>query len=115
MVVMIVVGVVIRAIIAAIIRAIVAMVVRMVIIVMIIRMGSPNYNPRRSDYPVFLATSERSGKDNSGDYTYRIGPDNAPQLNKLGQRIVEHDLDEIVDAFRQWGEREGISFCREQK
>ena len=76
---------------------------------------SANYNPRRNDYPVFLATSERSGKDNSGDYTYRIGPDNAPQLNSLGQRIVEHDLDEIVDAFRQWGEKEGLSFYQEQE
>jgi type I restriction enzyme M protein len=77
--------------------------------------GSATYNPRRADYPVFLATSERPGKDNSGDYEYQIGPDNAPLLNQRGQRIIEHDLDEIATQFRAWGRSQGFRFCVERE
>ena len=72
---------------------------------------TPNYNPRRDDYPVFLAASDRSGKDNSGDYTYQWGDDNSPLLDVHGHRIVEHDLDEIANEFRRWGRQQGFAFC----
>jgi type I restriction enzyme M protein len=72
--------------------------------------SSSNYNPRKSDYPVFFATSQKSGKDNSGDYVYRIGPDNAPLLDDHGHMIVEHDLDEIAESFQRWGKKIGLRF-----
>jgi len=74
---------------------------------------SPTYNPKRDDYPVFLATSEKPGKDNSGNYVYCIGPDNAPLLDSHGHMIVEHDLDEIATEFLKWGRKQGLSFCKE--
>lgn len=77
--------------------------------------GSENYNPRRADYPVFLATSEKSGKNSSGEYEYRIGPDNSPLLNNRGQREIEHDLDDIADAFRKWGKTKKLRFCMERE
>ncbi len=70
-------------------------------------------NPKTDNYAVFLATSERSGKDTSGDYVYRIGPDNAPMLDNHNHMIVEHDLDEIASAFGEWALTEGLSFCAE--
>ena len=70
----------------------------------------PAHNPKREKYPVFLATSERSGKDNSGDYVYRIGPDNAPMLDKHGHMMVEHDLHEIADGFVQWARGQALRF-----
>lgn len=70
-------------------------------------------NPRLDDYEVFLATSERSGKDNSGDYIYRLGPDNAPLLDEHHHMVVEHDLDEISAQFRKWGRKQGFPFCEE--
>jgi type I restriction enzyme M protein len=75
--------------------------------------SSPMYNPRCDNYPVFLATSERSGKDTSGDYVYQIGPDNAPILDDHGHMVIEHDLDEIADEFRKWGRKQGFRFCIE--
>jgi type I restriction enzyme M protein len=72
------------------------------------------YNPKTETYPVFLATSERPGKDNSGDYVYRIGPDNAPMLDKHGHMVVEHDLDEIADGFVKWAKRQGLRFWEEE-
>lgn len=73
---------------------------------------SDYYNPQTNDYSVFLATSDSPGKDNSGDYVYRIGPDNAPLLDSHNHMIVEHDLDEIATAFVKWGKKQGLAFCK---
>jgi len=70
-------------------------------------------NPKQDDYPVFLATSERPGKDNSGEYVVRIAKDNAPALDAHGHMIVEHDLGEIAADFIKWGKKQGLAFCAE--
>lgn len=67
-------------------------------------------NPKTDDYEVFLATSEMPGKDSSGDYLYRIGPDNAPMLDSHNHMIVEHDLDDIAVEFSKWAKKHGLSF-----
>ena len=72
-----------------------------------------DYNPKRENYPVVLATSLNSGKDSSGSYTYRLGPDNAPLLDEHGHMIVDHDLDEIAAAFIKWGRTNKIRFCED--
>ena len=74
---------------------------------------SPTYNPKMEKYPVFLATSLKPGKDNSGEYIYRIGEDNSPMLDDHGHMIVEHDLDTIADGFIEWGSKKSIHFCEE--
>jgi type I restriction enzyme M protein len=74
---------------------------------------SPTYNPRKEKYPIFLATSLKSGKANSGEYIYRIGEDNAPMLDDHGHMIVEHDLDDIANGFIEWGKKKGVHFCEE--
>ena len=66
--------------------------------------------PRVDDYPTFLASSEQSGKDNTGNYIYLA--------NHNGSPVVEHDLhnhegelpDGIAEAFIEWAQREGLSF-----
>ena len=68
-------------------------------------------NPKRDDYPVFLATSEKPGKDNSGDYVYVYDEKNAPALDAHHHMIVDHDLDEIAAAFVKWGREQGLAFC----
>lgn len=71
---------------------------------------SATYNPKKSDYEIFLATSLKPGKDNSGGYVYRMGEDNAPLLDAHGHMIVEHDLQEIANAFAKWGKKQGLQF-----
>ena len=66
--------------------------------------------PRVNDYPIFMATSDRPGKDNSGEYVFRIGSDNAPALDAHHHMIVEHDLDSIADAFLRFAKKEGFGF-----
>jgi len=70
--------------------------------------------PRVNDYPIFFAVSQKGGKDNSGNYIFRTGPDGRPLLNKHGHMIVDHDLDEIAEAFIKFAKREGFSFWREE-
>jgi type I restriction enzyme M protein len=69
------------------------------------------YNPKADNYPVFLATSQNSGKDNSGEYQYRLGPDNAPLLDDHGHMVVDHDLDQIADAFLKWAKKQKLPFA----
>jgi type I restriction enzyme M protein len=73
-----------------------------------------------SDYPVFMATSQRSGKNNSGQYTFKTD-EKGNQVDEEGVPIVEsgrpaaidHDLDEIADAFLTWGREQGFKFLAE--
>jgi type I restriction enzyme M protein len=68
-------------------------------------------------YDVFMATSQKSGKNNSGQYVYKT--DNLGNLiDEVGVPVTEsgkspaidHDLDEIANAFIEWGKDEGFSF-----
>ena len=73
---------------------------------------------KEDDYSIFFAVSEKSGKDNSGDYVYLKGSDGQYKLDKEGHWIVEHDLhnhndelpDGIAEAFIEWAKSENLSF-----
>ena len=71
--------------------------------------------PKLEDYPIFMATSERAGKDSSGEYVYRFGPDNAPALDSHGHMIVEHDLADIAEGFQEFGKKQGFLFSKEDE
>ncbi|MFA4835866.1 MAG: type I restriction enzyme HsdR N-terminal domain-containing protein [Dehalococcoidia bacterium] len=70
--------------------------------------------PRVDDYPIFFATSQNGGKDNSGDYVYKKDKDGRPLLDDHGHMIVEHDLDQIAEGFIQFAKKEGFSFWKEE-
>ena len=70
------------------------------------------------NYAVFLAVSEKGGKDNSGDYIFLENSDGQHKVDKNGHLIVDHDLhnhneelpDGIAEAFIEWAKREDLSF-----
>ena len=74
--------------------------------------------PRQDDYPIFFATSEKGGKDNSGDYLYALDSFVRAKLDGNGHLVVDHDLhnhngelpDGIAEAFIKWAKNEGLSF-----
>jgi type I restriction enzyme M protein len=60
---------------------------------------------KRLDYPIFMAVSERGGKNNSGDYEYVVDADghlveDASGQPKIDQDLVNYDLtaDDLADA-----------------
>lgn len=53
----------------------------------------------QKDYPIFMAVSKKGGKDNSGDYIYKKGPDGGYVHDTKGRRVLDHDLDEIAEGF----------------
>ena len=69
--------------------------------------------PRTDDYPVFFATSKRGGKDSKGDYIYQLGEDGLPVLDAHGHMMVEHDLEDITNAFVEFSRSEGFHFWEE--
>lgn len=66
-------------------------------------------------YPIFMATSERSGKNSSGDYVtladkegYLIDRE-GNILDPLKEKpVVDHDLNDIAKAFSDFCDKEGI-------
>ncbi len=79
--------------------------------------------PKKDDYPIFFAVSEKSGKDNSGEYIYVKNGNGKPKLDKYGHLIVDHDLhnqggelpDGIAEAFVEWAKKERLSFWKNEK
>lgn len=80
--------------------------------------------PKVKDYPIFFAVSEKSGKDNSGEYIYLKNREGKKKIDKNGHLIIEHDLhnhaindsddselpDGIAEKFIEWARKEKLSF-----
>ena len=92
---------------------------------------------KRLDYPIFMAVSERGGKNNSGDYEYLVDedgslvefPDGHPQEGQLvvDQDLVNYDLTAedladaakipddklcVAEAFVRFAQEQGFDFWR---
>ncbi len=67
---------------------------------------------RLKDYPIFMAVSKKSGKDNSGDYVYKKGADGQPVYGPTGLKTLDHDLDTIADEFITWAKSKNLSFLK---
>jgi type I restriction enzyme M protein len=76
--------------------------------------------PKVDDYPIFFAVSEKSGKDNSGEYVYVKNGNGKNKLDRNGHFIIDHDLhnqggelpDGIAEAFIEWAKKEQLSFWK---
>lgn len=74
--------------------------------------------PKKEDYPIFFATQQKQGKDNSGDKIYVKLPDGTNALDSHGHLVVDQDLynhdgktgNGIAEAFAEFAKKEGLSF-----
>ncbi|MEX0267814.1 N-6 DNA methylase [Leptolyngbyaceae cyanobacterium UHCC 1019] len=57
--------------------------------------------PQVEDYPIFFATNQYPGKDNSGEYVYLRGEDGQPLLDLFGHQIVDQDLYDVRQTLAQ--------------
>lgn len=64
------------------------------------------------DYPIFMATSQNTGKNNSGEYIYKKDEHGNYIENKDGQKIVDHDLNEIAEGFVNFAKEQRFNFWR---
>jgi len=64
------------------------------------------------DYPIFMAVSKKGGKDNSGDYVYKKDEKGEVAFDAKGEKILDHDLDEIADKFIEFAKEQKFSFWR---
>lgn len=64
------------------------------------------------DYSIFMAVSKKSGKDNSGDYVYKKDENGEIAFDSKGNKALDHDLDEIADAFIEFAKKESFNFWR---
>jgi type I restriction enzyme M protein len=62
------------------------------------------------DYPIFFAVNQKPVKDNSGEYKYRRGTNSEPLMDEYGHPIIDHDLDEIADAFVKFAQEHSLEF-----
>ncbi len=75
--------------------------------------------PYREEYPIFFGVSNKSGKNNSGDYVY-FNDNSEPILDRNGHLIVDHDLHShngelqkgIAEEFSEWCKNNKISFSK---
>ena len=67
------------------------------------------------DYKIFFATSQKSGKDNSGEYIW-LDKETKERVRdtsnrKVGEDIIlDHDLKDIVEAFKAFAQEERLDF-----
>lgn len=74
--------------------------------------NSPTYNPKLDDYEIFMAVSECSGKDNSGEEIYEKDGNGERKLDEHGHLVQKHDLKDIAEAFEKWAKEQNLSFWR---
>ncbi|HCW32706.1 MAG: N-6 DNA methylase [Candidatus Peregrinibacteria bacterium GW2011_GWE2_39_6] len=76
--------------------------------------------PKVEDYPIFFAVSEKSGKDNSGEYVFLKNGGGQSKLDKNGHLIINHDLHNhdgeleggVAEKFIEWAKEEELSFWK---
>ena len=88
--------------------------------VLFLQKWGPEPFEKIENYPIFMATSNRSGKDNGGKYIFKkdglgnlIDEEGIPITESNKPPAIDHDLDEIADSFVSWGKTQGFQFLQE--
>ena len=78
--------------------------------VLFIQKWDEKINPQLEDYSIFMAVSENSGKNKSGEEIYETNEFGEIKLDEHNHLIQKHDLDEIAFAFKDWAKKQKLSF-----
>jgi type I restriction enzyme M protein len=62
------------------------------------------------DYPIFFAVNQKSLKNNKGECRYKRGTKGELLLDKHGRGIIDHDIDEIAEAFVKFAKKQNFNF-----
>ena len=78
--------------------------------VLFVQKWDEKINPIKEDYNIFMAVSENSGKDNSGQEIYELNEFGERKLDEHNHLIQKHDLKEIAYEFEKWAKKEKLKF-----
>ena len=78
--------------------------------VLFVQKWDDKINPKVDDYPIFMAASKNSGKDNSGQEIYEVDESGERLLDEHNHLIQKHDLKQIADEFEVWAKEHKLSF-----
>ena len=67
---------------------------------------------KEMDYPIFFAVNQKSLKDQSGEYRYKKAPNGDLVMDEHEHPVIDHDLDEIADAFIGFAKKQKFDFWR---
>jgi type I restriction enzyme M protein len=67
---------------------------------------------KKIDYPIFFAVNQKSLKNSKGEYRYKRGAKGEFLLDKHGRSIIDHDIDEIAEAFVKFTKKQNFNFWR---
>jgi type I restriction enzyme M protein len=62
------------------------------------------------DYPIFFGVNQKPVKDNSGEYRPKKGLAGELVIGEDGHPKIDHDLDEIAEAFVKFAKQQGFDF-----
>ncbi len=65
---------------------------------------------KAGNYPIFMATSEKPGKNNSGEYVYAMDENGNIKKNANGAYVYDTDLDVIANKFVEFAEKNNFDF-----
>lgn len=65
---------------------------------------------KTDDYDIFMASSEKSGKDNKGDPIFKKDSKGNRLIDEHGHPEIDHDLFEISDKFEKFKKKHGLRF-----
>ena len=66
--------------------------------------------PVTKNHKIFFAISQKTGKDNSGEYVFSKNGDGETILDEHGHPEIDHDLDKIANKFIEFAKKENLSF-----
>ena len=67
-----------------------------------------------NDYSIFMAVSQKSGKNNSGEYIYKKDSDGNFIYDIKGHKALDDDLDEIAEEFVKFAKENRFEFWRKK-
>ena len=65
---------------------------------------------KEMDYPIFFAVNQKPLKNNKGEYRYVRGPNGEFLLDGYGHPTIDHDLEEIAEAFVKFAKEQDFDF-----
>lgn len=71
---------------------------------------SDDEREKTGNYPIFMATSEKPGKNNSGNYIFAMDGNNNIKKDENGAYVYDTDLDEIADKFIEFAQKHNFDF-----